>query len=319
MIAEPQAVQPKIGEHQGLVPRRLDGVYVKPEAMSSRPLAIVIENHVDARPQAGLSEANLVYEFLTEGGITRFVAFYDSLVPMEKIGPVRSCRLYFSEVAGEYQSVLAHVGGSPDCLDSVRRKVYNLYDLNQYFNDPYFWRASAQSAPHNVYTSVNLLNQYLEDSKIKKAADLSPWLYKDNRNEAEISGPFSAEKVAIDYSYEDYRVEWRYQKKDNSYARFLGGKVHKDQSGTTIKAVNVIVQYAKTSVMDNIGRLKIKLDGRGEALVFQDGLVVNAHWKKSDEDGRTRFYFKDNNEEIVLNRGITWIEVVPNDREAEYE
>lgn len=301
----------------GLVPRHLDGVLVANAASNSRPLALVIENHFESRPPSGLSRASLVYEILVEGGITRFLALYEASGLVTLIGPVRSCRTYYLNLAEEYQSLFVHVGGSPDCLDNIKRRVYDVYDLNQYFNGDYFWR-NGRIAPHNVYTSTELLNKYLDNRGIDKPGEFESWLYKDPGASSSTQVLDDAKSLIIDYSIEAYKVEWQYDSESGDYRRHLAGEVHSDSDGAEIRAQNVIVQYVRTSLLDRIGRLDLKLEGRGGAVVFQDGKVIQGYWKKPDRQSRTKFYNLDG-EEIAFNRGLSWVEVLPTDREVIWE
>ncbi|MCG2692716.1 DUF3048 domain-containing protein, partial [Candidatus Parcubacteria bacterium] len=321
-----EVVLDDLGPDESRAPRHLDGVLVDKQASSTRALAVVLENYFESRPASGLSQASIVYETLAEGGITRFLALYDASSSVEEIGPVRSCRTYYLNLAEEYQALFAHVGGSPACLDNIKRRAYDVYDLNQYFKAHYFWRNGRQ-APHNVYTSSELLNEYLNEMAIDKEYEFESWLYKDGQDmvrlgfktQPNVAKDEQGKNIVIDYSYANYKVEWQYDEVAKDYLRYLGGKVHQDKDGFKIRAKNIIVQYVKTSLIDKIGRLKMELEGRGEALVFQDGKVIKGYWKKSERGERTRFYCDEDDEEIALNPGVTWVEIVPSDREVEWE
>ena len=107
----------------------------------------MIENSPDARPQSGLKAAGVVYEAIAEGGITRFMALYQTSKP-ELIGPVRSLRMYYLDWFAPYSASIAHVGGSLNALTEARSGKYR--DLDQFFNSQTYWRASDRYAPHNV-------------------------------------------------------------------------------------------------------------------------------------------------------------------------
>src|SRR5581483_1401572 len=124
------------------------------QSMAKRPFAVVVENHPDARPQSGLSQADVVYEALAEGGITRFLAIFQSQ-DVKSIGPVRSARTYFNDWAQEWGAVYAHVGGNSDALALIKAGIPGVSDADQFFNDPYFTRISSRRPPHNTYTSIN--------------------------------------------------------------------------------------------------------------------------------------------------------------------
>src|SRR3989344_6912600 len=119
-------------EH-GIEPQKyeaINGIYVEEIVSTLRPLAVMVENHPDARPQSGLSEADIVYETLAEGGITRFLVLFQSRAANE-IGSVRSARDYFAEIANEWGALYAHVGGSNEVIANLKKGIYeNLDDAN---------------------------------------------------------------------------------------------------------------------------------------------------------------------------------------------
>lgn len=290
----------------------VNGLMVQPE-LAGRPVAVVVENHPDSRPQSGLAGAGMVYETLAEGGITRFMAVYQQSLP-ENIGPVRSARTYFAEIADELGAVFAHVGGNSDALAGIKAGVYKrIENADQFFLDSYFRRSASRPMPHNVYASAGRLRQLIADKNWDGQNTAAPWLYKDDEPAAE-----PVENISVDFSTEEYRVKWQYDKTDNSYLRFLAGKPHTDlESGRQIEAKNILVQYVKTFSVQSDTPLSIgmDLDGGGKAVVFFDGKAIPGTWKK--EGGRTRFY-DGRGFEIKLNRGISWVELVPKEKNAEW-
>src|SRR3989344_7322518 len=137
---------------------KLNGVKVDEANQVSLAAAIMVENQIDARPPSGLAQAKIVYEILTEATITRFLAIYDLSENLQKIGPVRSARPYFIDLALEYGALYAHSGGSPAALERLKDDD-SISNLDEFFgyNSGYFWRDNQRSAPHNLYTSSSLL------------------------------------------------------------------------------------------------------------------------------------------------------------------
>ncbi|MEO5949287.1 MAG: DUF3048 domain-containing protein, partial [Candidatus Saccharimonas sp.] len=134
----------------------LTGLEVADEAITKQAVTgIMIENSPDARPQSGLKDAGIIYEAVAEGGITRFLAIYQEAKP-QLIGPVRSVRMYYVDWIAAYNASIAHIGGSAAALKEVRNGSYR--DIDQFFNAPYYWRATDRYAPHNVYTSFAKLD-----------------------------------------------------------------------------------------------------------------------------------------------------------------
>ncbi|MDO8669271.1 MAG: DUF3048 domain-containing protein [Candidatus Buchananbacteria bacterium] len=293
---------------------KLDGMEVSKENQDVAPVGVMVENHVESRPQSGLSKAKIVYEFLAEADITRFLAVYDLSENLERIGPVRSARPYFIDIAREYRAIYAHSGGSPKALDILRDDdlVYNLDEFFGY-NSGYFWRDDKRYAPHNLYTSSELLLKAKEHYDVLNYADLVSWKFKDGKSAA-------ASNLEIKINYSDspsYQVIWKYSSDSNMYERWQNNNRHVDDDGSIIEADNVIIQYAETEVLDEIGRKDIELIGEDKAVVFRDGLAILGRWQKKDTASRTVFY-DENNNEIELNRGKTWVEVAPADLDVSY-
>ncbi|MFZ2979004.1 MAG: DUF3048 domain-containing protein, partial [Candidatus Magasanikiibacteriota bacterium] len=141
--------------------RILDGVCVAMQTdINPKLVAVMIENHSEARPQSGLVDASIVYEAPVEANYTRFLAIYPADTTVNKIGPVRSARPYYLDWLGEYGTPMyMHVGGSPNALEII--KTRNIFDLNEFYRGWYYWRSEDRSAPHNTYTSSELWNKAL--------------------------------------------------------------------------------------------------------------------------------------------------------------
>lgn len=293
------------------VRRLIDGIYVNRGEENIFPVGIIIENQVDARPQSGLSEANLVYEAEAEGWITRFLAFYAGKADIEKIGPVRSARPYFVDWVNEFSALFAHCGGSPEAL--VKIKKDKIYDLNEFYNEKYFWRDNAREPPHNIYTSSEKLRKYLETKGLTEGKYFS-WQFKDDSEAA--ARPDNSE-ITINFKLSDYIVKWKYSKESNDYARYMAGEAHKDAEGHEVKAKNIIVEFVSAEIIDDDLRLKMEHIGEGKAIVCMDGRCEEGKWQKKTPASRTQFY-NVGGEEFKFNAGATWIEAVRPSYDVKY-
>lgn len=298
--------------------RAIDGVRVE-SGGDPFPHLVMIENIVSVRSQQyGLSKANLVIEALAEGGITRFLAVYADGSRVLQIGPVRSGRPYFLEWMEGLGGVYAHAGGSPQAI-TLTKELEKVVDLDQIRGDaPYFWREKNIAAPHNLFTSSELLARAARDKSASEKSDFEAWTYKDDANLKD--RPTDPKKISIDFSTFSYFVEYEYNRDKNDYLRKNGGEVQKDKlNDAELRAKNVVVQFVRTSLLNDAESARLKMDvvGEGAAIVFRDGDILNATWKKPKRDTRTEFFDEDNNP-IEFNRGTTWIEVVPTDRKVEY-
>ena len=295
--------------------RRIDGVLVEAGRENYLPVTVMIENLASVRPQPGLQAANVVYEALAEGGITRFLAIYAAGDELSEIGPVRSARPYFMDWAAEYQGIYVHCGGSPASLAAAGD--YAFFDFDQMFgNQNYFWRKKeVPIMEHSLFTSSALLSFSIRDNELPANGDFEGWEFKDEATKSE--RPDEEKMITIDYSTFNYKVEYKYDPDQNLYLRYNGGEEHQDALSTEqIHVKNVIVQYVKTSLAD-ASRLAMETQGEGGAIVFRDGRMINATWEKNDKNSRTYFLDEDENK-IEFNRGNTWIEIVPIDRDVTY-
>lgn len=300
--------------------RLLDGVCVSvAEKTNPNLVAVMIENHPDSRPQSGLSKASIVYEAPVEANYTRFMAIYPVDATVEQIGPVRSARPYYLDWVSEYgQPMYMHCGGSPDALDKI--KIYQIFDVNEFYYGNNFWRSPSRLAPHNVYTSSELWSK-IDHGSFDSAQDkfLSTdftdwWGFVTGDTDMRINADVVDNTVVVDsirlpFLLPSYDVEWKYNSSTQKYERWQAGAEHRELDGTLIIADTVIVQHVKTQVLDEIGRIAMETVGSGTAEVYYDGIKQNGQWQKTDRNSRTKFY-NPLGEEIKLKPGKIWIEVI---------
>ena len=319
-----------------------------------RPLTVMIENHREARPQSGLSQADIVYEAVAEGGITRFLAvFYckaaAGVTKPYDIGPVRSARTYFLDWASEYGDypLYGHVGGAGQCSDpTVYKDAKALCQIGQYgWKDKGSWcdmdqfalpyvacrreperTGQTRATEHSMYCDTFNLWKIAAQRGLtnitRKTGDswkenFRPWLFKEEANlnkRGTISPQFSFWK-----NQPQYDVSWQYDKQENIYKRFNGGQPHKDfLSNQQLSAKVVIVQFVRErGPVDEHKHLLYRTIGSGRAIVFQDGQAIKGTWKKESRTARTRF-FDDSGREIRLDRGQIWVEILPAGNKVAY-
>ncbi len=303
-----------------------------------RPLGVMIENHVDARPQSGLSGADVVYEAVAEGGITRFLSvFYCQ--DAGQVGPVRSARTYFIDFVSEYGSspLYAHVGGAnqPGPADALGQlgdygwAGYN--DLNQFsIGFPTFWRDYDRlpnvATEHTMYSSVDKLWDYAATTRKLTNVDENGKAWDTNFVQYQFSddAPASARPTSQTMHLEfwqsagsDYFVDWAYDPKTNLYKRSVGGKPHIDKdTGKQLAAKDVVVlEMVEANANDGYvanDHLLYRDKGTGKAVVFKDGKRIDATWSKASRTARTIIRDLSGNE-IKFNRGLMWFEILPSD------
>jgi hypothetical protein len=291
-----------------LVSRSIDGVLVPIEQANLQPFAVMVENYIDARPLSGPAKANLVYEFPVEGGITRFMLVFDASSTVDQIGPVRSAREYYVEMADGMNAVYAHVGGSPEALATIKG-MPAFRNLDQFFNEKYFWRTAKRVAPHNVYTRTDLLNE-AASTKGWKAGTFHGWMYKDDAPLVTTSTSVargSDDGPAVSYGG-SYDVSWTYDRDSNLYVRSQAGARQKDADGTPVQVKNVVVISTDGAPYDSYGRLHIRTTGKGTAELYRDGQKLAITWQRT-AGGNIQFQSVDGSD-VLFDRGPTWVEVV---------
>ena len=274
------------------------------EDLKLRPIAVMIDNEYNARPQSGLLNAEIVYEIPVEGNITRYMAIYHHS-HTDKIGPVRSARPYFIDKALEFNAVYVHCGGSPQALkDLVTLKVNTLNDLK---GSPCFWRSKDRKMPHNLYTSTKLMREVMESNKFNNKT--APEYFKFNEEFLEPDGKKTG-SISFNYS-KNYIVGYEYSEKDKLYYRTINGTRLKDkESGQDIATTNIIVEKTTAKVLDDVGRLQVNDVGKGRGYYLSGGKLIEIEWNKSSRSAKTTYKDLKGNE-VLMNKGVTWIQLVP--------
>jgi hypothetical protein len=305
---EPSPVEPEAEEPPLPYTYPLTGIGTEQEA-KDRPVAVMVENSPKARPQSGLDQADIVYEILAEGEITRFVAVYQSKSP-EVIGPVRSIRPYFVEIGAALDAYVVHAGWSPDAMALIRK--LKLAHFDQVYGDhAYYWRDKSRKAPHNLYTSVDKIREGAADKQYRETWNeiRLNFLKEDQTAEGE-----AAAEVTIPY-LSGYKVSYRYDETLGAYLRSMAGEPHVDkETGETLIAYNVLICKTSHKVLDDAGRRAVDVHGPGEGYLLQQGKIREVTWQL--KDGLIRAFA--DGEELPLVPGTTWIQIVPTGSDISY-
>lgn len=270
-----------------------------------RPIVVMIENSFRARPQSGLIDADIVYEALAEGNITRFVAVFHSTAP-SVIGPVRSIRPYFVQLAHGLDALLVHAGWSQDAMIAIER--LGVDHLDQVYGDhKYYWRDRSRRAPHNLYTGIDRIREAFSDRALRTAWDarvldfaLDQVLYPEG---------IPTRAVVIPY-LGGYRAGYTYDETLGVYVRTMNGAVHIDKtSDRALTANNVLIVEARHRILDKVGRRDVDIQSGGRAVLMQSGRRQDVWWKWTG--GIIRPYVAlEAPDAIPLIPGTTWIQIV---------
>jgi hypothetical protein len=325
-----------------------------------RPLAVMIENHLDSRPQSGLMNADVVYEAVAEGGITRFMAIFycnatQASTQKYDVGPVRSARTYFVDLASEYADypLYAHVGGANcsaatpggPCTTNVKAQAIEQIakygwnnkgtwsDLSQ-FSLPYKAcrrepdrTGETRDTEHTMYCSTSELwnvaasrglTNLTEVNKSSWDKKFRPWLFnaEDKANENAVS------TISFDFwGDKNYAVTWKYDALSNRYLRTNGGEIVVDfNNQKQLSTKNLIIQFAKESrSIDEHAHNLYAVVGSGTGLYFSNGQKTEITWSKADRQARTIFKDKLSGKEINFVPGQIWVEILPLGNQVSYE
>ncbi|NLY46197.1 MAG: DUF3048 domain-containing protein [Tissierella sp.] len=286
------------------VPSPLSGIYADEEKVNRRVVAVMFDNHPSARWQAGLKDAEIIYEFQVEAPYTRYLGLYLINDP-ESLGSIRSARPYFVTKVLEFDAVYVRAGGSEQAKsDIINNKIADIDSLSS--SNKVFWRNNDKKMPHNLYTSMEVIRNTQEERGFRMTGDTPVFVF--NEEDKDLDG-FVAKDILIDYKGKN-TTKYIYDEENKIYLRQKDGKDHIDEiDHSQLFAKNIIVQEANTKVIDNVGRLQIDLIGEGKGTYFTNGYGIDIKWVKNDRNGKTTYY-TENGQELSLNKGITWIQMV---------
>lgn len=274
------------------------------EDIEHRAIGVMIENSISARPQSGLYQADLVYEVLSEGTITRLLSFFHSEKP-EVIGPVRSARDYYIHLNNGYKAIYVSAGGSPGAFAMINSgQVDYIHGLN--YDGRNLWRSKERKAPHNLYTDYeNLISAAKHaNHSLTTPVPALPFLKADTS----VEGKEEAVEISINYGSNTNNVVYKYVKDKNHYIRIVGGEQSLDlETKNPVVIENIFIVEMSHRVIDSDGRRAINTTSGGEGLLIQNGVYQRLQWKNIDgqilpmQDG----------EIVGFVKGKTWINVVP--------
>jgi hypothetical protein len=284
--------------------------------MKRRPVAVMVNNHAEARPQSGLNTADIVIEANAESGITRYLGIWWSKAP-EKVGPIRSLRQSYLEWLSEYDPILIH-DGCAQTDDPRTNACGNMYSYGiKSISTLGAWRMNdgRRVAPHNEYSSVE--NAWVHGEKMNWDSFPSTIQSLEFKRDADVKdrGQKTVVKTIFHTRLSNgglYDAMWTYDSSTNSYFRKIGGQADMDQeTNTQVTAKVVVIQEVRTvGSGDESGRLIVTTIGEGDAVILQDGKITNGKWKKESRTDRTKYYDTSGNP-IKFNRGRMWIAMIP--------
>jgi hypothetical protein len=311
----------------------LDGTGAAPADLRHRIAAVMIDNFPDARPQSGLHDADLVYEVEAEGGITRYLALFLGNAAAE-VGPVRSARTYFVDLARPYDPFFAHAGQNDDVIDVLKElRAAGFADMDQIQHTPEaFWRDDTRDMPHNLYASIVKMREvgpkygYADtpfagrvfefgdeatDPGAAASGDAPAFGASDAAllSPATLPTPPPLVPEAVVSFWQDYDVHFVWD--GVAYQRFIDGQAQHDRDDARpYEVADVIVTWVPATVLDAIGDLRMDVYGTFPALLIRQGRASTGSWIESGPTTLPELV-GDNGSALPLTRGQIYVEVMP--------
>lgn len=273
-----------------------------------RAVAVMISNHPKARPESGINKADIVYEILAEGDVTRFLAVFQSEKP-EKIGPVRSARSYFINIAKGLNSLYIAHGYSPEAKAMLAKGyVDNLNGM--VYDGTLFKRASFRKAPHNSYIEYKNILKGAQQKHYKMDTPPAAFTFMTDKESGKLTGKEVKFATVSYFSSGMFTAKYEYDSALGKYKRFSGGEQTIDlESKEPVLLDNILIVEMKHQVVDRSGRREIDLQSGGKGYLLQKGKMNEVEWR--NVGGRIIPFI--NGSEAPFVPGKTWVNIVPTD------
>lgn len=291
---------------------------------NERPIAYMIDNNTNAQPQASLNSTYLVYEIIVEGGETRLMALFKG-VDCDEVGPIRSARHYFLDYVMENDAIYAHLGLSPQAQSQM--PIYGINNINgQSYDtgkarttDSLYWRVSKKKAPHNAYTNTASIQKIANSKGYKTTSDKESVLnYVQNEVILDGEDAIIANDIVIPYTT-SHKVEYKFDSQTNRYIRYSKNKKMSDETtGEPVTTKNLIITFAENYTLndgENKGRQDVITVGSLDGYYITNGKATKIKCNKESREAQTVYVDLAGNE-IEVNDGNTWINIVPIDAEV---
>ncbi len=293
------------------VPAPLTGKMVSPIVAARHPIAVMIDDLGPARPQSGFNSAAVVWQAPAEGGIPRYMMVFQDQVP-ESIGPVRSARYYYIAWAAEWKALYAHVGGSPQAMETLRQKGNGqlVYNADEFRWARYFHRISERNSPHNMYTEGKTLRQLANRVGAEDGPMEPVWKFADDAPLAE-----RPKGGTIVVKYPANTIKYNYDRNSNTYYRGVTREAKQVDAATgeRVHPKNVVVMLMQFGPLNdgnpNKHRLEATVIGKGKAWIATNGKTIEGTWRKKSLTAPTLFY-DELGHQVTLTVGQTFIQVI---------
>ena len=286
----------------------------------NRPYAIMINNTAKAIPQCGISEADVIYEIIAEGAVTRFMAIFYDLSDVDVIGPVRSVRPYFYRMAQHYGAILSSAGGSDEAIDLIRKEDYDYLNGiagagSAFYRDE--WRKSNKGYEHSLMTTGEKLMKSAE--KHGYSTTMADVDYGFRFTDEAMTAGETANEITVWFYQNGKKTAMTYDAESGLYAMSQHGTATvdaNDDSAVTFR--NVVVLEADTRVKDSKGHLETQTTGTGEGYFARDGRIIPIKWSR--ESNSAQYVYTDlEGNPVSFGTGKTYVAITPDGSPFSYK
>ena len=286
----------------------------------SRPYAIMINNTTKAVPQCGISQADMIYEIVAEGSVTRFMAIFRTLSDVDVIGPVRSVRPYFYRVAQHYGAILTSAGGSDEADGLIKKEGYNRLDGiagagAAFYRDQ--WRRENKGFEHSLMTTGEKLMKSAEKHGFKTT--MEPVDYGFHFTDETMTAGEAAGQITIWFYNNGKKTVMNYDESTGLYAMYQHGADSvdgNDKSPITFR--NIVVLEADTHVKDKKGHLETQMTGTGKGYYARDGRIIPITWSRESNSDHYVYTDAEGNP-ISFGIGKTYVAITPDGSPFSYK
>lgn len=294
----------------------LTGLPSDKDISKQRPVAVMINNIEYAQPLMSVSKADIIYECLVEGGITRLLAVYKNPESVGTIGSIRSARPPFIELARGFQAVYVHCGTSTQANEILKTGVLNSFDLGIYSS--WAWRDQERldkgyAVEHTLVTDGKTIAENAADNGVDMTVSYTyPQKFGDN---SQVNSGSTAEKITVPFS--SYKTtSFEYDEKENVYVVSQFGEEMYDSTYDVHETVeNVLVLNVNSYLIDD-EHVNLDIVGTGEGYYINGGKSIKIKWSKADSDSPLRYTTEDG-DELIMKAGRQYVCCIPLSNQAE--
>lgn len=288
------------------------GLGLSDKVKNYRPLAIMVQNNPKARPHSGLIYADIVFEIVAEGGVTRFVTVFSSY-DVDIIGPVRSGRIYFAEIARSLDPIYTFWGTYPQAYEAIKNMDMDVLDANSTAYVNYTsagWRDPSrnETLEHTAFIDTYGIREDAAKFGYSLEGGQSPMAFKLDAPDSQRG---NITDISVNFSSQSYLAGFAYDKNTNKYMKSVAGEAHVDyETGQQISLNNVVVLITDINgPIDSAGHMLVRTTGthqESEAYYFMDGNIIEGTWGRAAISDPFEFHDL-KGEQILFNRGSTWV------------